>query len=212
MSKLTLIDSSVIVAGGIIRTTGVSSAMSASPQVAPHIQALSQIEGVFLAPIVSFADERGRFMETFRRDWFPWVNWDSMQANRSESKANVLRGLHYHHRQIDYWHVVSGVVRVGLADLRPTSPTYRATHTLEIGDNNNIGVFIPVGVAHGFYAVTNAVLTYLVNNYYDGSDENGVAWDDPDLGIDWGVSSPLLSQRDQRNPRLRDISPENLPR
>lgn len=186
--------------------------MSAVSQVAPHIQALSTIEGVFMAPIKVFGDERGRFMETFRRDWFPWVNWDRLQANRSESKAGVLRGLHYHHRQIDYWYVVSGTIRVGLADLRPSSPTYRGTYTLEIGDNSNTGVFIPVGVAHGFYAMTDAILTYMVNNYYDGSDENGVAWNDPELSIDWGTRDPILSQRDLQNPRLQDIPPGNLPR
>jgi dTDP-4-dehydrorhamnose 3,5-epimerase len=171
------------------------------------------IHGVFMMPIRAFADERGQFMETFRREWFPWINWEKMQSNRSDSKANVLRGLHYHHHQIDYWYVSRGVVRVGMVDLRPSSPTYMATQTLEIGDSNNIGVFIPIGVAHGFLALSDVTLTYLVNNYYNGGkDENGVAWDDPQIGIDWGISDPLLSPRDLQNPRLADISPADLPR
>lgn len=173
----------------------------------------AHIYGVFMMPIRAFADERGQFMETFRREWFPWVNWDRMQSNRSDSKANVLRGLHYHHHQIDYWYVSRGVVRVGMVDLRPSSPTYKVTETLEIGDSNNVGVFIPVGVAHGFLALSDVTLTYLVNNYYDGGkDENGVAWNDPEIGIDWGIREPLLSPRDAQNALLKDIPADNLPR
>ncbi len=186
--------------------------MTTTPQLPEHVQPMGVIDGMYVARIKAFGDERGRFMETFRREWFPWIQWDAIQTNRSESKAGVLRGLHYHHRQIDYWYVVSGVIRVGLVDLRPQSPTYRATHTLEIGDTNNVGLFIPIGVAHGFYALTDVVLTYMVNNYYgDGSDENGVAWNDPMINIDWGTSSPILSGRDAQNAFLKDIPPSNLP-
>lgn len=180
-------------------------------QVPPHILS-TPLDDVYVAPIRTFADERGRFMETFRQEWFPWIGWDKLQTNRSESKAGVLRGLHYHHRQIDYWYVLSGVIRVGMVDLRPSSATYMHTHTVEIGDSNNAGVFIPVGVAHGFYALTDCVLTYMVNSYYDNTDENGVAWNDPTLPIAWGTDAPLLSPRDEANPLLRDIPADNLPR
>jgi dTDP-4-dehydrorhamnose 3,5-epimerase len=181
------------------------------PRVPAHITPSLHIEGVYFAPIRIFSDSRGRFMETFRRDWFPWIAWDRLQTNRSESRAGVLRGLHYHHHQIDYWVAMQGTLRVGMIDLRPGSPTYRATEVVEIGEANMTGVFIPVGVAHGFYAVTDCVLTYMVNNYYDGRDENGVAWDDPDLGVPWGVDAPLLSDRDLANPRYADIPAENRP-
>lgn len=171
------------------------------------------INGVFTVPIRAFKDERGQFMEIFRREWFPWINWDKAQSNRSDSMAGVLRGLHYHHHQIDYWYVPKGVVRVGMVDLRPSSPTYMATETLEIGDTNNTGVFIPVGVAHGFLALTDVTLTYLVNNYYNGGvDENGVAWNDPDIALDWGVDAPLLSPRDAENRFLKDIPADELPK
>jgi dTDP-4-dehydrorhamnose 3,5-epimerase len=187
--------------------------MAVQQQVAAHLQPLTTMEGVYIAPIRAFADERGAFMETFRREWFPWVNWDRIQSNCSVSKAGVLRGLHYHHHQIDYWYLTRGTVRVGMVDLRPSSPTYMATHVMELGEANNAGLFIPIGVAHGFYAITDATLTYLVNNYYDGGqDENGVAWNDPDIGIGWGVEMPLISPRDEANPRLRDIPHEQLPR
>jgi dTDP-4-dehydrorhamnose 3,5-epimerase len=176
------------------------------------IQPSEQIRGVYTVPIKTYEDERGRFMETFRREWFPWVNWDKLQSNRSDSKAGVLRGLHYHHKQIDYWYAVSGRIRVGLADLRPTSETYMVTETLEIGDNHQVGVFVPIGVAHGFLALTDCTLMYLVNNYYDGGDEYGVAWNDPDIRLMWGGTTPRLSPRDAKNPLLKDIPAEVLPR
>ncbi len=180
--------------------------------IAP-VRASEKIEGVYLAPIKAFEDERGRFMETFRREWFPWINWDRIQCNRSDSKAGVLRGLHYHHHQIDYWYVPRGTVRVGMVDLRPSSPTYKVTLTMEVGEVNNTGVFIPIGVAHGFLALTDATLMYMVNNYYDGGkDENGVAWNDPDIALNWGTTTPLLSPRDQKNRFLKDIPADELPK
>lgn len=186
--------------------------MALEHQVAAHIEPLDPIEGVYMVPIRAFADERGAFMETFRREWFPWVNWDRIQSNCSMSSAGVLRGLHYHHHQIDYWYVPKGTLRVGMVDLRPNSPTYLATHSLELGEGNNAGLFIPTGVAHGFYALTDVMLTYMVNNYYGkGEDENGVAWNDPDIGINWGVETPLISDRDSQNMLLRDIPAERLP-
>ena len=83
---------------------------------------------------------------------------------------------------------------------------------IEIGDENQMGVFIPVGVAHGFYAVTDVTLTYLVDNYYDGADELGVAWNDPALGVAWNVVDPILSGRDQQNPLLMNIDPTKKPK
>jgi dTDP-4-dehydrorhamnose 3,5-epimerase len=97
-------------------------------------------------------------------------------------------------------------------DLRPESPAYLQGTTVEMGESNRIGLFVPTGVAHGFYALTDVTLTYLVNNYYDGSDELGVAWDDPALGVPWEAQSPVLSARDLKNPPLADIPPERLPR
>lgn len=181
------------------------------PHTSPAV-AFPAIEGVYTVPIRAFSDDRGQFMETFRREWFPWINWDRIQNNRSDSRAGVLRGLHYHLYQIDYWYVPLGRIRVGLADLRPLSPTYRQAATLEMGGGNNIGLFIPVGVAHGFTALTDCTLMYLVNNYYEGGkDERGVAWNDPDLDLDWGVTDPQLSPRDIENRLLKDIPVDELP-
>lgn len=177
----------------------------------PIIEESTQIQGVFLARLKAHEDDRGRFWETFRKEWFPHRSWAILQTNRSDSKQNVLRGLHYHHKQVDYWYVVNGKIRAGLADLRPHSPTWLATQTVEMSAENNLGLFIPVGVAHGFLALENSTLIYVVDNYYDGDDEFGIAWNDPNLKINWAVSNPILSPRDQKNPTLEDIPPHHLP-
>lgn len=172
----------------------------------------SDIPGVLVADLRVFKDDRGMFTETFRASWFPQVSWEKFQTNRSESAAGVLRGLHYHFHQVDYWHVLRGRLRVGLADLRPDSPTFLKSATLDLSGDEPRGLFIPIGVAHGFAALTDCVLTYIVNNYYDASDECGVAWDDPQLNVAWGVTSPVLSPRDQQNRRWADIPQDQRPR
>ena len=102
---------------------------------------------------------------------------------------------------------------MGLVDLRPASSTSMQSTTLEMGEDNNIGLFIPAGVAHGFTALTDCTLTYVVNNYYDGgTDEHGVAWNDPALKLDWCIENPSLSGRDAQNPMLGEIPPANLPK
>lgn len=178
----------------------------------PDIVESSRIQGVYHVQLAVHADERGRFLETFRQSWFPQRQWDVIQMNRSESKAGVLRGLHYHFHQVDYWHVQQGTLRAGLVDIRPDSPTFKQVDIVPMSGANGVGLFIPVGVAHGFVAVTDVLLTYVVDNYYDSSDEFGVAWNDPDLGLNWGIERPVVSPRDNRNPRLSEINWDDLPR
>lgn len=169
-----------------------------------------RIQGVAFARLSDYPDARGRVLETFRRSWVPGAR-EMVQANRSDSRAGVLRGMHYHLFQTDYWYAPAGRLFVALHDLRASSPTNGATETLEIGAGNDIGVYIPPGVAHGVYALTDATLMYLVDQYYDGSDELGVRYDDPALGISWPEGERLVSERDRTNPLLRDIRPENIP-
>lgn len=177
-----------------------------------QIEESATISGVYLARLRAFGDERGRFMETFRKEWFPQRSWDIVQMNRSDSQARVLRGLHFHHKQVDYWYVPAGRIRAGLVDLRPSSPTYLAAQTVEMGEENNVGLFIPIGVAHGFLALTAVTITYIVDNYYNGTDELGVAWNDPALNLNWQLTiTPILSGRDLANPLLANIPPAHLP-
>jgi dTDP-4-dehydrorhamnose 3,5-epimerase len=105
---------------------------------------------------------------------------------------------------------------VVLHDLRVGSPTDGNTLALDLGrdadgSHAHRGVFIPPGVAHGFAALTAMTITYLVDSYYNPADELGVAWDDPDIAADWGVDEPILSDRDLKNPRRRDIDPQWMP-
>jgi dTDP-4-dehydrorhamnose 3,5-epimerase len=163
------------------------------------------IAGVVLVRPIGHGDDRGRFVETYRRSWFA-DGREMVQANRSDKVAGSLVGLHYHLHQADYWYVPRGRAQVVLHDLREGSPTEGATINLEIGDANEQGVYIPPGVAHGFAALTDLTITYLVDQYYSPDDELGVAWDDPEIGADWGVEGPVLSRRDQSNPRKVDIA------
>ena len=170
---------------------------------------IAGVQHVFFEP---FADDRGVFRETFRMEWFPHVDWKTMQANRSDSEANVLRGLHFHHQQFDYWLTPRGEIRVGLCDLRASAVTFKMVEMIEMSAERMRGLLIPPGVAHGFVALSEATVNYLVSNYYDGADEHGVAWDDSELAVPWGVENARISPRDVRNPAFRDLSPNLRPR
>jgi len=170
----------------------------------PKITESDVIAQVVVVEPDSFGDERGRFLETYRRAWFPHGR-EMVQGNRSDKLAGAVVGLHYHLHQSDYWLVPVGTARVVLHDLRVGSPTEGATLALEIGGADNRGVFIPPGVAHGFAAHTDLTITYLVDSYYNPEDELGVAWDDPAIAADWGVTDPIVSKRDQANPLRADL-------
>ena len=170
-----------------------------------------RIRGVYVVPLRAFSDDRGYFFESFRRAWIPGVR-DMVQGNVSFSKAGVLRGMHYHLKQADFWLVPSGQVRAALTDLRVSSPTRGVTQMFDMGENNPLGLYIPRGVAHGFCALADSFMTYLVDEYYDNSDERGVRWDDPALSIDWRVEAPIVSERDRQNPALADVPEAVLPR
>lgn len=177
----------------------------------PTIQESSLIKGVQTVTLQSYADERGRFTETFRNQWFPQVSWAKTQANRSDSHAGVIRGLHFHYQQYDYWFVLKGQLRAALFDIRTGSPTFGIGQTIDLEAEAMTGLLIPPGVIHGFSALSDVTMTYLVNNFYDASDEYGVLWSDPALKLDWGVTNPILSDRDQQNPLLSNISQEKRP-
>ena len=176
----------------------------------PAIEESSVITGVLVVRPDAHGDERGRFVETYRRSWFP-AGREMVQGNRSEKQAGALVGLHYHLHQADYWYVTRGRARVVLHDLRDGSPTDGATLSLDLRGDEEQGVFIPPGVAHGFAAATDLTLTYLVDGYYNPADELGVAWDDPAIGADWGVDDPVVSGRDRSNPLRAAIEPGRRP-
>lgn len=168
------------------------------------------IAGVLVVDPQVWADDRGCFVETFRQEWLPDGAPLMIQANRADRQEGALVGLHYHRFQSDYWYVPFGRALVALHDLRSDSPTDGASLTLEIGPDHR-GVYIPPGVAHGFYALTDMTITYLVDGYYNPDDELGVFWNDPALGITWPNPEPVLSKRDHDNPLRADIPAELRP-
>ncbi len=163
------------------------------------------IADVLVVEPEAHGDERGRFVETYRRQWFP-LGREMLQGNRSEKQGGAVVGLHYHLHQADYWYVLRGRARIVLHDLREGSPTEGTTETIEADGAEDRGLFIPPGVAHGFAALTDLLLWYLVDGYYNPADELGLAWDDPDVAADWGITDPVLSARDRSNPCKRDIT------
>ncbi len=181
----------------------------------PTITEADEIVGVHIVDPDVHGDERGYFVETYRRSWFP-LGREMVQGNRGDRRAGALVGLHYHLHQADYWYVPEGRARVVLHDLRVGSPTDGATLSLDLGraadgTHRHRGVFIPPGVAHGFAALTDMTITYLVDGYYNPADELGVKWDDPLIGADWGITDPVVSKRDQDNPGRDDIEPQWRP-
>jgi dTDP-4-dehydrorhamnose 3,5-epimerase len=182
----------------------------------------STLPGVRYGAIARHGDDRGAFRELWRASAFPALTPTDtgapahseprfVQANLSSSMAGVLRGLHYHRRQLDYWTVATGRAFVALVDVRPliagSGPSVVETREL-VADE---WVVIPAGVAHGFLAVDPLELVYLVTNEFDGTDELGFAWDDPAVGVPWprvGATPdgrPILSARDRSNPSLAEL-------
>jgi len=168
------------------------------------------IDGMAGVELVRFAvrpDCRGWFGEVFRSEWVHEQFTGDMQLNLSETRAGSLRGLHFHRTQSDWWVPVSGSMRAVVADLRPGSASFLKTAVLELSADDHTCLFIPPMVAHGFLALTDARLVYAVNRFYDGADEQGVAWDDPTLAVNWGTLHPILSERDRNNPGVKDLFP-----
>ena len=173
----------------------------------------SALDGVRYGTLTRIADVRGSFRELWRASAGP-AGEAYVQANLSTSAPGVLRGLHLHERQHDHWVVIRGRALVALVDvrpmLRPDDPAPRPlVETRELGPD--AWVDIPRGVAHGFLALEDLELLYLVTNEYDGSDELGFAWDDPLAAVPWPVldvtqdGRPILSERDRTNPSLAEL-------
>jgi len=150
------------------------------------------IEGVELYPLSRREDERGWFLELRRESWLPAP---TRQTNVSFSREGVIRGLHYHDRgQNDLFACLQGTARVVVLD-READETF----TVDIGDENPVGVWIPGRHAHGFEALTDLLFCYHVTEEYDPADpdEHEIPWDDPRVKHLWSTQSPILSSRDK---------------
>lgn len=172
------------------------------------------ISGLIVIEPDVFGDSRGYFMESFSCRKFmelTGIDVDFVQDNESKSSYGVLRGLHFQrppHAQSKLVRVVSGRVLDVAVDLRAGSPTYGKHYALELTGENHLQMFIPKGFAHGFAVLSDeAVFQYKCDEYYAPQSEGGVAWDDPDLAIDWQI--PLedvrLSEKDRNNPEFKAL-------
>lgn len=174
------------------------------------------VPGVLLIEPVVYRDDRGFFVEAYRRERYEasGIRADFVQHNHSRSVRGVLRGLHFQkaHGQGKLVRVSSGTVFDVALDLRPGSETFGQHVTALLSDRNHHQLWIPAGIAHGFCVLSDeADFLYSVTDVYRPDDEGGVIWNDPDLGIEWPIDDPILSPRDHALPRLRDLSPDDLP-
>lgn len=174
----------------------------------------TSIEGLLILERPTDEDERGFFREVFHFDELEEVlgfKFNPVQVNHSKSKPKVLRGLH-----AENWnklvYPVTGKVFVAIVDIRPDSPTFAKVETFNFDELKRYALFIPEGLANSFCVIgqEDADYLYLVDAYYDGTDTTAIAWDDPDLNVDWPIKDPIISGRDKHNPKLRDLFPEKF--
>jgi dTDP-4-dehydrorhamnose 3,5-epimerase len=164
-----------------------------------------------------FSDARGFFMETYHRNQFAELGIPDVfvQDNHSRSTKGTLRGLHYQtqHSQAKLCRVVEGEALDVAVDIRAGSPHFGSWTSVRLSANDHNQIFIPAGFAHGFLALTDTVqFLYKCSDFYTPGDEHGILWNDPDINISWGVTSPLVSDKDAKNSKLADIPREFLPR
>ena len=174
----------------------------------------TEIQGVYIIEPKVFGDSRGYFFESFSKKEFESRIGpvEFVQDNESKSCYGVVRGLHFQkppHAQAKLVRVVKGKVLDVAVDLRKDSPTYGKHVTVELSEDNHRQVFIPKGFAHGFSVLSEeAVFQYKCDDYYAQETEGAVAWNDPELNIDWRVPAHMmiLSEKDKRHPELKDLN------
>ncbi len=176
----------------------------------------TELPGVLVVEPRVFPEGRGWFLESWHAARYAehGVPPTFVQDNVSYSVPGVLRGLHFQHPtdQGKLVSVLDGEIYDVLVDVRPDSPTFRRWVGVALSSENHRQVWVPAGYAHGFVARKASVVIYKVTAPYDPATARIVAWNDPDLAIDWGTREPMLSPKDASAPRLRDIPVEQLPR
>jgi len=173
------------------------------------------LDNVFLFKPAVFEDERGYFFESFKESVFKdnGLNIKFVQDNEVLSKnINILRGLHY---QLDrpqgkLIHVVAGSINDVIVDIRLGSPNFGKSMMFKLDSITHKILYIPEGFAHGYLVLEkNTIIQYKCTNYYNPSSEFGIKWDDEDINIRWGVTNPIISDKDKNLPKLKDQT--NLP-
>lgn len=173
----------------------------------------TSLPGVVLLEPARYDDERGFFMETFREGRYheAGLGLRFVQDNLSHSTKHVLRGLHFQKRQAKLVTVVRGEIFDVAVDVRPDSENFRRWVGGRLSADNHRQLYLPPGFAHGFCVLSDeADVWYKTTDVYRPEEESGILWNDPKLGITWPVAEPVLSRRDQANPRLDELSSDRL--
>ena len=177
----------------------------------------TDLEGVLIITPDVYADERGWFMESFQEGRYREAlglmpDEAFVQDNFSVSKKGVLRGLHYQAPPFGQGKLVQvscGRVLDVVVDIRQGSPTYGQHVAVELSGDNHRQVWMPEGCAHGFLALEDdTIFSYKCTKAYSREHERGILWSDPTLGIKWGIASPIVAEKDQKHPLLKDILEE----
>ncbi|HDY87998.1 MAG TPA: dTDP-4-dehydrorhamnose 3,5-epimerase [bacterium] len=168
-----------------------------------------KLKGAYEIQFAPHLDERGFFMRTFDIELFEEVGLDCnwVQENHSKSlRKGIIRGLHFQHppfSEAKLVRCIRGTILDVFVDIRQGSPTYGQWDAIELSEDNKKAIFVPRGFAHGFCTLTEmSDIVYKVDNVYSSSHEGGLIWNDPDIGIDWPVKTPILSHKDQKNMSL----------
>ena len=176
-----------------------------------------KIKDVILIKPKVFGDSRGFFMETYKKSDFRanGIDIEFNQDNHSKSTKGVLRGLHYQaypHGQAKIVRCAKGRIYDVAVDIRPKSETFGQYVKVELSEENKHMLYIPVGFAHGFVALSDEVeLLYKASGEYNPQADRGILWNDPDINIDWEIDfEPLLSEKDKIQPKLKDINREEI--
>ncbi len=175
-----------------------------------------ELGGVIIIEPDKFEDHRGHFLEVYQYERYREAGIEAtfLQDNLSFSRKGVLRGLHYQypHQQAKLVFVAEGEIFDVAVDIRRNSPTFGKWTSVILSGKSMRQIFIPEGFAHGFCVLSDtATVIYKCSAYYAPGSEGGVLWSDPDLGIEWPIDAPILSEKDAGLPRLKDILPERLP-
>lgn len=171
----------------------------------------TKLDGLVLIEPEVHGDSRGFMVETYRADTWAelGIGVEFVQHNHSRSSKGTLRGLHFQTEpgQAKLVRCPRGRIFDVAVDLRRDSPTFGQWEGHELDDETHRQLFVPVGFGHGFVVLSEeADVTYLLSSTYDPATESGIAWDDPDVGVEWPVDDPLLSERDKGAPRLSEVA------
>lgn len=174
----------------------------------------TSISGLVVIERPTFKDERGYFREAFRLndlEEVTGIDFRIVQWDHSYSIPGVIRALH-----AENWnklvYPLTGKMFSAIVDIREESPTFGKVETFEFSEDSQKALFIPKGLANSICVHGDKPVhyLYLVDAYYDGTDTRAIAWDDPDLNINWPIRNPIISDRDKNNPRLRDLFPKKF--